>query len=247
MSDTTSPRECDLQCRQCLDNLCTHGIPIFSSLDYSQLERLARRVVHRVFARGEVIVAEDSRPSFVAILNEGSAKAIRISPDGREQILYVFSKGDFFGEQNLLFDRAAGYTVEALEEVKACLLYKQDFLALMREYPDIGVRIIEELGGRLERLENVARHMGVRALEGRIGAALLEFADKYGTPSEEGTLVRLPLSREGLANYIGIARETVSRKLGQLENDGVIRTQGNRALVILDRAALELASDERPG
>ena len=215
MSDTTSPRECDLQCRQCLDNLCTHGIPIFSSLDYSQLERLARRVVHRVFARGEVIVAEDSRPSFVAILNEGSAKAIRISPDGREQILYVFSKGDFFGEQNLLFDRAAGYTVEALEEVKACLLYKQDFLALMREYPDIGVRIIEELGGRLERLENVARHMGVRALEGRIGAALLEFADKYGTPSEEGTLVRLPLSREGLANYIGIARETVSRKIGR--------------------------------
>ncbi len=85
--------------------------------------------------------------------------------------------------------------------------------------------------------------MGVRALEGRIGAALLEFADKYGTPAPGGTLVRLPFSREGLASYIGIARETVSRKLGQLESDGVIRSEGNRAILILDRTALEEVSE----
>ncbi|MBP7401520.1 MAG: Crp/Fnr family transcriptional regulator [Clostridia bacterium] len=238
-----SSRTCDRSCRNCLDKLCTHGIPIFASLDYGQLERLARRVVHRTYARGETIVTEGSRPRFAAILNQGSAKACRMTPDGREQILYVFSEGDFLGEQNLLFDRASGYTVEALEEVRACLLHKEDFLALLGEYPDIAVRIIEELGSRLERLENVAKHMGVRALEGRIGAALLEFADKYGVPEADGIRVRLPLSREGLASYIGIARETVSRKLGQLETDRIIRSEGNRTIVILDRAALENASD----
>ncbi|NLN47439.1 MAG: Crp/Fnr family transcriptional regulator [Clostridiaceae bacterium] len=234
---------CDRNCQACLDKLCTHGIPIFASLDYAQLERLALRVSHRTYARGEVMFSEGEKPRFAAIFNAGSAKASRLSPDGREQILYVFSEGDFVGEQHLLFDRAAGYTVEALEEVRACLLYKDDFLALLRESPDIGIRIIEDLGTRLERLERVARHMGVRALEGRIGAALLEFADKYGTPSPEGTLVRLPFSREGLASYIGIARETVSRKLGQLESDGVIRSEGNRAILSLDRSAREEVSE----
>jgi CRP/FNR family transcriptional regulator len=157
------------------------------------------------------VFSEGEKPRFAAIFNAGSAKASRLSPDGGNRSSMCFRRVILSGNSICLFDRAAGYTVEALEEVRACLLYKEDFLALLREYPDIGIRIIEDLGTRLERLERVARHMGVRALEGRIGAALLEFADKYGTPSPEGTLVRLPFSREGLASYIGIARETVSR------------------------------------
>ncbi len=235
-------KNCDRSCQICLDKLCTHGIPVFASLDYAQLERLAMRVVHRTYARGEVLFAEGERPRFAAILNAGTAKASRIAPDGREQILYLFDEGDFIGEQQLLFDRAAGYTVEALEEVQACLLFKEDLLSLLRESPDIGIRIIEDLGDRLERLEGLASHMGVRALESRVRAALSELADKYGTSTPEGTLVHLPFSREGLASYIGIARETVSRKLGQLEADGIIRSAGIRAIVILDRQALDEAA-----
>jgi CRP/FNR family transcriptional regulator len=77
--------------------------------------------------------------------------------------------------------------------------------------------------------------------------ALLQFADKYGTPHPEGTLIRMPLSREGLAGYIGMARETVSRKLGQLETDGLLRSLSARQLLLTDLAGITaLAETESP-
>jgi CRP/FNR family transcriptional regulator len=150
----------------------------------------------------------------------------------------VFSEGDFFGEQNLLSDRTATYSVEALQPVKTCILSKTQFQRLLYQHPDIAVKIIAELGERMARLENAMQGMGVRNVDNRIGSILLEFAAKYGTKGQEGTLIQLPLSREGIANYLGVARETVSRKLGQLESDGVIRSVNNKSILILDSDAL---------
>lgn len=233
---------CNRNCTDCLGMLCARRIPVFASLGRAQLEKLAGLIARRSYAKGEAVYEEGDRPGFVAIVSGGSAKACIFTPDGREQILYVFSVGDFFGEQNLLSDMPSSYRVEALEQLSLCLLRKEDFHLLLRRHPDIGVAVIGELGRRLKRLESTARHMGVRSLEARIGAALLEMAGKYGVDTPEGMLVRLPLSREGLASYIGIARETVSRKLGALEEARVIRPVGSRELLITDLHALEEAA-----
>jgi len=52
-------------------------------------------------------------------------------------------------------------------------------------------------------------------------------------------MVELPLSREGIANYIGLTRETVSRKLNLLQEEGIIETDGNKRIIVLDKEALE--------
>ena len=96
-----------------------------------------------------------------------------------------------------------------------------------------------ELGERMARLEKAMQGMGVRNVDNRIGGILLEFAAKYGTQHKDGVLIQLPLSREGIANYLGVARETVSRKLGQLESEGVIRSVNNKSILILNSKALE--------
>jgi len=230
---------CDLHCTHCLNKLCTHAIPIFSNLGYDDLKKIAGLTVHKDYGKGEIIVEEGGRPDFVAIVSQGSLKAAKYTLDGREQILYIFAEGDFFGEQFLLGDRAAAYSISALEPVKLCLLYRKDFHLLLHDNPEIGVEIISELGDRLARLESSVQNMGVRSLEARISAVLLEFADRYGTPHAEGTLIFLPLSREGLASYMGIARETVSRKLGLLEEEGIIRSIGNKKILLRQRSVLE--------
>lgn len=230
---------CDRACTRCLDKLCTHSIPIFASLEHDQLEKIAGLTVHPVYDKGAVILEENSHPDFVAIINQGQVKASKMTPDGREQIVYIFSEGDFFGEQNLLFDRPAFYSVIALEPVRLCLLYKKDFQSLLQENPDISLKIIGELGWRLAHLERAVHNMGIRSLEARIDTVLLELAEKYGKKQKNGVLLRLPLSREGLANYVGVARETVSRKLGLLEEEGLIRSINSRTLLIKDLGLLE--------
>ena len=226
------------RCGFCHNELCVRKVPIFSSLSNEEVGKISDLITHKEFKKGELLMHDGERSENIVIVHEGSAKAYKYTTDGREQILYVFSEGDFFGEQNLLTDRTATYSVEALQTVRTCMFSKSQFQTLLYQYPDIAVKIIAELGERMARLENAMQGMGVRNVDNRIGGILLEFAAKYGIEEKEGTLIHLPLSREGIANYLGVARETVSRKLGQLENEGIIRSVNNKSILILDREAL---------
>lgn len=226
-------------CERCRHKLCAGKVPVFSTLEERELNKVMDLIVRKRYDKGEMIVMEGSRPEALIIVSKGQAKAFRYTHDGKEQILYIFSEGDFFGEKNLLRDQAATYNVEALEETHICTIDKKNFQELLRKHPDIGLKIIEELCSRLERLENAVQSMGTKSIETRINSVLLEFSRKYGKSHPEGLLVELPLSREGIANYIGVARETVSRKLGNLQDEGVIRMLGNKKIIILDKKALQ--------
>jgi CRP-like cAMP-binding protein len=214
-------------CEHCYSRPCIHKVPMFSSLDGESLMKIIRLIKHRSYKKGEKLISEGDMIDSLIIINSGSVKAFKYTADGREQILYVFSEGDFFGEQNLLDGRSTAYNIEALEPVKTCMLTKQEFHKLLYEYPDISVNIISELGRRITRMENTLGSMGIRNIDSRIAGFLLEYADG-------GDMIQLPLSREGMANYVGITRETMSRKLSQLENDGIIQSVSSKTIKIKD-------------
>lgn len=226
---------CGTKCKQ---GLCVQKVPIFSALNYEELVKISDLVTQREYQKGEVLLREGEKPGTVFIVNEGSVKAFKYSQDGREQILYVFAEGDFFGEQYLMGDKAAAYHVAALETVKTCVLARTDFHRLLTNYPGIAIKIIETLDDRLAHMEQSLQSMGVRSVDARVASLLLYYADIYGSPDKEGILVRLPLSREGMANYLGIARETISRKFKYLENESLIRSINNRTILVLNRAGL---------
>lgn len=230
------------QCKHCQDEPCIHKVPIFSSLNNEELMNIADLINHKVYKKGEIIIHEGEKSNSITIINHGSVKACRYSLDGKEQILYIFSEGDFFGEQNLLNERTSTYSVKALTQVKVCTLSKNDFQPLLYNHPEISIKILSELGDRMYRLENAMQGMGIRNVDYRIGSILLEFSDKYGSKVKEGILIQMPLSREGIANYLGVARETVSRKLGQLESDGIIRTVNNKSILLLEPDILKEAT-----
>ena len=231
--------ECNCCGNTCKHELCVQKVPIFSALDYEELVKISALVTHQEYQKGELIIREGEKPDCVFIMNVGSVKAYKYTQEGHEQILYVFAEGDFFGEQYLTGDKAAAYHVEALETVKTCKLSKKDFRTLLAAYPDISFKIIETLDNRLAHAEQSLQSMGVRSIDARLAALILYYADTYGSSEKDGILIRLPLSREGMANYLGIARETISRKFSQLESGHLIRTVNNKSIILLDRTALE--------
>jgi CRP/FNR family transcriptional regulator len=173
------------------------------------------------------------------IINNGMIKTFKYTPDGREQILFIFSDGDFFGEMNLLSGAEVSYNAKALEDTGICVINKTAFRELLVGHPQISLKIMEELCSRLDKMENMVQSMGIKDAELRVNMMLMEFSKKYGTKQERGTLIELPLSREGMANYIGVTRETVSRKLSRLQEDGIVELIGNKKVLILDEKALE--------
>lgn len=228
-----------LYCERCQHQLCTKRVPIFSSLDQQELSEVASLIHKKKYAQGELLFMEGDSLDSLIILNTGQVKAYRNTNEGKEQILYIFSHGDFLGEKNLLKNQKATYHVEALEETKTCAITKNDFQKLLGKHPGITAKIMEELCGRLQQLETMIEHMGSKDVDTRINAVLIQFADKYGKQHEKGILIDLPLSREGIASYIGLTRETVSRKLSGMQNDGAIEMIGNKKILIYDINALE--------
>lgn len=226
-------------CHRCHHELCVSRVPLFSTLATEELVKISSLIVQKSYNKGELIFLEGSKPEGLIVVNSGCVKTFRYTPDGREQILYIFSDGDFFGEMSLVRDQAATYSAEVLKDTKVCVIRKDDFRRLMREHPEILLKITEELSERLERMETMVQRMGSPDADARIITALLEFSRKYGTPHRDGRLITLPLSREGLANYIGVTRETVSRKLHHLQAKGLIKLIGTKNIVIVDEAALE--------
>ncbi|HHW66956.1 cyclic nucleotide-binding domain-containing protein [Defluviitalea raffinosedens] len=226
-------------CEHCQHKLCARNVPIFSSLNPEEIEKVVSLIVRRKYSKGEIIVLEGSSLESLVIINTGKVKAFRHTFEGKEQILYIFSSGDFFGEKNLIINQKVTYSVEALEDTNICMISKGDFKQLLNEYPEISYKIMEELCKRLIRMEDAVESMSIKSVEARISAVLLEFANKYGKPHSNGILVELPLSREGIANYIGLTRETVSRKMSLLQEEGIIKMVGNKKIIITDKEALE--------
>lgn len=161
-------------CRHCHERLCIQKVPIMSSLNQEDMIKISDMISHHEFKKGETLFFEGDKTDSI-IIHEGSAKAYKTTTDGREQILYVFTEGDFFGEQNLFRNHYSSYSVEALQTLKTCHLSKAQFLELLYHYPEIAVKIINELGNRMVRLENVLQSIGVRNVDNRIGETLLEF------------------------------------------------------------------------
>ena len=121
----------------------------------------------------------------------------------------------------------------ALQYVKAWSFSRQQFQKLLTAFPQMAARLVEELGNRVIQLEKILNSSMNSRVDARIAALLLEFSRKYAVLSPNGPEIALPLSREGMANYLGIARETMSRKLRQMEEDGLLITYGNKRMRLL--------------
>jgi CRP/FNR family transcriptional regulator len=231
------------RCKDCTNDHCIRSVPLFASLNAETVHALTAEMEHKRYRKGEVLVREGDRAQGFTVIRKGSAKAYRMTGDGREQILYIFPANDYYGARFLLTEEEVPYTVEALEECEVCILSKEHFRSLLITQPEVALEIIEAMANRMRELESTMQSMGGRNAELRIASLLLEFRRPYGREVDGATEITLPLSREGLANYLGLARETLSRKLNDLEEEGVISLVGGRVVRIedLDRL-LALAS-----
>ncbi len=223
----------------CLNDLCLSKVPLFASLSKESLTTITKEMNHKTFHKGQMIVYEGQEPLGFTVIQKGSAKAYRISSDGKEQILYIFPTHDYFGGRFLFTEENVPYSVEALEETTVCILSKKQFMELLANHPPVALQLIEAMANRMRRLETSIQVMGGRNAELRIASLLVEFIDTFGSKTDEGFLVKMPLSREGIANYLGLARETLSRKLVQLEEESIIKFLDGKTMLVLDKEALQ--------
>jgi CRP/FNR family cyclic AMP-dependent transcriptional regulator len=180
-----------------------------------------------------VIWAEDEGDAFF-VIQSGEVKVTVNASDGREVILSSLGPRDFFGDMSLLDGEPRSANVVTLLPTEALVLRRVDFIRALQRYPSIAIHLMVALAARLRKADHQTANLALLGIADRICHVLMEIAGDEGVETAEGIVIRKRPTHQMIASMSGTARETVTRVLKRLSDDGYIRSQG-RELVIMKR------------
>jgi CRP/FNR family transcriptional regulator, cyclic AMP receptor protein len=213
------------------------GVPVFSTLERGDLERIAQLAVPRAFEPGEVVFREGDSSDTCYVVRDGRARAVRTSRAGRTITLATFGPGDIFGELALFEDERRSATVEAVQRTSVVGVLGPDMRRLMTEHAEIASRLVIALGRRLRETNERLSRQSFQTVQSRVAVVLSELvAQEDDGAGGKDVLVRA--TQAELAQLAGSSRESASRFLAVLERAGVI-SQGRGRLVVHDPQALK--------
>jgi CRP/FNR family transcriptional regulator, cyclic AMP receptor protein len=216
-------------------------VPVFSTLELEDFQRIAQLAVPRNFESGQVVFREGDRSDTCYVVHDGRARAVRQHGDGRIITLATFGPGDIFGELALFEDERRSATVEAVQDTSVVAVLGPDMRRLMAEHPEIAMRLLIALGRRLRETNERLARRSFQSVQSRVAFVLGELVDQARLQSptdraDEGD-VSVTATQADLAKLAGSSRESASRFLAVLERAGVI-SQGRGRLVVHDPEAL---------
>lgn len=197
-------------------------IPLFSTLNDEELSKLRMHIINKKFLKNEVVLLEEDTPNYLYIIYSGRVKVVKTTLDGKEQILAIHKKGDFFGEMSLLDNRTSPAAVIAMDDSYIGLLSKLIFETYFLQNEKFLRQIINILCKRLREAWLIIKVLGYSDAIDRIRALLNIVSQSYGAKDARGTLIMLRLSHRDIANYVSLSRETVTRLLDRLIEEGEI-------------------------
>jgi CRP-like cAMP-binding protein len=213
-------------------------VPAFAVLGPPELAAVAAVAMPRSFSAGEAVFREGDTSSTCYIVRSGRARAIREHVDGRQITLATFGPGEIFGEFAMFDDERRSATVEAVDALDALAVLGSDMRRLMREYPDIAVKLAVALVRRLRNANERLAQQSFQTVQSRVAATLAQLVERERPAGADAADVTITTTQADLAKLAGSSRESASRFLAVLERAGVI-SQGRGRLTVHDAGALQ--------
>lgn len=195
--------------------------------------------------RGEAAYRAGDAMSALYVVREGAFKSVAIDDGGGQQVLGFHLPGEVFGLDGIGSDRHACEAV-ALQPSRLCALPYAGVAEVAAGLPRLQHQLLRVLGEAGDRDRAHIAVMARRQAVERVALFLRDLSRRYQRAGEDGGVFRLPMSREDIGSYLGLALETVSRGFSRLHDDRIIDVYGRRVR-ILDDAALEaVAQGQEP-
>jgi CRP-like cAMP-binding protein len=204
--------------------------PYFADAEQSQLDAVARALIERSYRRGDPVFLEGQACEGLYVVRSGRVRVYKISPEGREQVLVIAGPGDTFNEVPIFDGGPNPASVEALEPTELLLLPKGALLGMMQSYPEIGRAFLRTFAARLRQLVGLVEELSFKTVTGRVARILLE--QLPSSAGEGGGQAPRRLTQREIAAMAGTAREVAGRVLKALEQQGAIRIERGRIVIV---------------
>lgn len=235
----------EMRCAECpirYRAVCAH-------CEADELALLEGMKFYRSYEPGQAIVWEGDRMDFVASVVVGVATLTQTLDDGRTQMVGLLLPSDFLGRPGR--ERVA-YNATATTKVVLCCFRRKPFDEMMRHTPHVAHRLLEMTLDELDAAREWMLLLGRKTAREKIASFIAIIARREAALHKRSPGGRmeldLPLTREAMADYLGLTLETVSRQVSALKKDGVIELSGKRGVILPDFARLvEESGDDADG
>lgn len=242
-------QEIELTHLDCTDCPIRHRA-VCARCDSRELDQLEEMKYYRTFEAGQTIAWTGDKLDFVATMVSGIATLSQTLEDGRTQMVGLLLPSDFMGRPGR---EMATYDVIATTDVVMCCFRRRPFEDLMRNTPHIAQRLLEMTLDELDAAREWMLLLGRKTAREKIASLLAIIARRNASINlgRAGGRMEfdLPLTREAMADYLGLTLETVSRQVSALKREGVIELAGKRHVSVpdFDRLMLETGDDTDGG
>ncbi len=237
-----------LASQDCADCPIRHRA-VCARCESDELALLEEIKYYRSFEAGQTVIWSGDRMDYVASVVTGIASLTQTMEDGRRQMVGLLLPSDFIGRPGRT---TAAYDVTAISDVVMCCFRKKPFEEMMGRTPRIAQRLLEMTLDELDAAREWMLLLGRKTAREKIASLIAIIARRDAAlrlrSAGNDLTFDLPLTREAMADYLGLTLETVSRQISALKKDGVILLEGKRHVTIPDfDRLLEEAGDDTDG
>lgn len=198
------------------------NVPLFQELSEEELFGLAPLFTEKKVKKGRILFLEGETGEEMYLIKTGVVKIYRLD-DAKEIILALFREGDFFGEMALIQE---GLTRSATAEtLDACVMYtlkRSVFAQYLEKSPKLCLKLLETTMERLRKANEQIYDLTFLGVRSRIMKTIVRLSEEHGTPTKDGLLIDVKLTHQQLANMVGTVRESVTKVLQELLDEGSI-------------------------
>ena len=210
---------------------------IFSGLEEDELAELSGIAVERSLGPGEFVFWDGDNAEWFYVVAEGQVKVLKHSSSGKEFIIAFFGPGEMFGEVAVFENKPYPASAQAASDSRVLGIRREEFISYLAQHPEIALRIIYVLGGRLRDAQARLRDIAGERVEQRVARVLLMLSAKLGS--------ELPFTRQEIADMAGTTTETAIRVMSRLKDGGIVGSARGKT-IILDESKLRSLSESPP-
>ncbi|MAT56895.1 MAG: Crp/Fnr family transcriptional regulator [Ignavibacteriae bacterium] len=204
-----------------------NNIPLFEDISEETLNKIVSYGNKIMFKKDSTILVESEEGTALFFIIKGKVKVTLQSKEGKEVILSLLKENDFFGEMALIDGTNRAATIVACEPTELFIIKRDDFLNLLKTYPEISISLLQEISKRLRFADLMIKSLSLNDAEGKVAVVLNQYAFDYGKIKNGVVEIDKAPTQQDIAKMAGTSRETVNRVLGTFSKKGMIEIEGS--------------------
>lgn len=216
---------------------------LFDFLTTSEAALLKDKMTRIEYMKGDHIFKQKSFSKGVYIIRKGKVKIFQTNADGKQSIVYIYKKGDYFGYRPLLAEEPHPVSAMAMDQVVVSFIPRDLFNSMISKSSHLARMLLGVLSKEFSVWINKMTVFSQYAVKERVALSLLILSNVYQRNDENLKSVKIAISRDDFAGFVGTAKETLVRMLRIFKDQNIISTKGTKITILKPRLLWEMVSE----